>query len=187
MKVRPTSKSGPAAAAIDAGDATRPNRAASVSGASASLAQIKRILVPVDFSPRSREALGFALPFARQFGASVIVLHVILPYAPVDPNGLSLPDPFVPDLEQNAKRQLEELVRETVPAEIPSQVLVRRGRPANEIIQASGELRADLIIIPTHGQTGLKQVVFGSTAERVIRHANCPVLVVRGKEHPLEE
>jgi nucleotide-binding universal stress UspA family protein len=88
-----------------------------------------------------------------------------------------------------AQKQLDYLVGEVVPSVALSQTLVRQShdRPANEIIQAANELDADLIIISTHGRTGLKRFVFGSTAEYVVRRASCPVLTLRTREPKQEE
>jgi len=83
-----------------------------------------------------------------------------------------------------AKAQLEKVCRDALlPAKMVERVLVRYGTPFAEIADAARTLKADLIILTTHGYTGLKHVFMGSTAERVVRHAPCPVLTVREKEH----
>ena len=148
-----------------------------------STVKLTKILVPVDFSDCSRKALAYAVPFAEQFGASLVVLHVIPPYYAVDPYGLAQIERIEAELEQNGRSRLTELVIDTVPSDINAGILLRHGRATAEIVDAAKELEIDLIIISTHGHTGLKHVVFGSTAENVIRHAPCPVLTVREKEH----
>jgi nucleotide-binding universal stress UspA family protein len=187
MKIKPTTEAGQVLVRLGRKDEALLEQAASLSSLPAPLVSLKRILVPVDFSDRSKEALDFAVPFARQFEASLAVLHVVVPYCAVDPYGMNPADCYEPDLTDSAKKQLDRLVSGAVPLEVPSQTLVRQGRPANEIIQAAKELDADLIIIPTHGYTGLKHVVFGSTAEYVVRHATCPVLTLRAKGQKPEE
>lgn len=187
MRIKPASEAGQVLVQLDRKDEALLDQATALSRGGASLVSLKRILVPVDFSHCSKEALEFAAPFARQFGASLTVLNVITPYYAVDPYGMNPPGDFEPDLAICAQQQLDRLVSETLPPDVPAQTLVRRGRPANEIIEAAKELDADLIVIPTHGHTGLKHVVFGSTAEYVVRHAPCPVLTLRAKGHQLEE
>ncbi len=86
------------------------------------------------------------------------------------------------ELVQAAKSELQTL-RRTVDEEVPSEAVLRVGNPHVEIIEAAEELGIDLIILSTHGRTGLAHVFLGSTAERVVRHAGCPVLIVREHEH----
>jgi nucleotide-binding universal stress UspA family protein len=85
-------------------------------------------------------------------------------------------------MREAGKKQLETL-RRTIDAEIPSKTLLRVGSPQVEIINAAKESGIDVIILSTHGRTGLAHVFLGSTAERVVRHAGCPVLIVREEEH----
>jgi len=185
MKIKPTTEAGQVLVQLDRKDEALLDQATTLNRASGGLLNLKKILVPVDFSHSSREALDYAVSFARQFDASLIVLHVIVPRCPVDPYGVNLPAYFETDLMYQANKQLDHLVGEAVPPGVESQrvALQGQGRPAHEIIQAAKELDADLIIIPTHGYTGLKHVVFGSTAEYVVRHAACPVLTLRAKEY----
>jgi universal stress protein A len=143
--------------------------------------KLKTILVPLDFSEASNKALGYAVPFARQFDSKIILLHVIepLPY-PVDltyvPLGETLP-------VEPLKERLENLARERVPPELLGQCRVEMGIAFEVITDVARELSVDLIIVTTHGYTGLKRVFLGSTAERIVRHAPCPVLTVRECEH----
>lgn len=146
--------------------------------------EVGRILVPVDFSDTSTKALQYAVPFGAAFDAEVVLLHVLQPYSiPVELG--YLPPEWVENQQAFAKSALDELgklcIRE-IGARARSQVLVREGVPWQEIITAAQELRADLIILATHGHTGLQHVLLGSVAERVVRHAPCPVLVVRDVE-----
>jgi universal stress protein A len=147
--------------------------------------QIKRILVPVDFSAQSLKALHYALSFADQYGAKLIVLNVVEPA--VYPSELGYIPSEIEALHENvmknAKERLQDLVTNRLPREIPAEYRVRVGSPYLEIAAAAKEMEADMIVIATHGYTGLRHVFLGSTAERVLRHAPCPVLTVRQLEH----
>ena len=139
--------------------------------------KLKRILVPVDFSDCSKKALQYAIPFAKQFDAELVLLHVIdvTPIAPevgfVDAQGIP--------------ESREELLclQKAIGKDVRSTTLIRTGAPYLQIAQTAVECQADLIIISTHGRKGLSRVVMGSTTERVVRHAHCPVLIVRQAEH----
>lgn len=148
-----------------------------------SMLKVKNILVPLDFSEPSRKALKYAISFAEQFGAKLTLLYVVEP--------IVLPDfvytQFVMEPEklmEAAKANLERVAKEEgVGRKILDRVLVRAGKPFHEITEAARGLKIDLIIVATRGHTGLKHAWLGSTAERVIRHAPCPVLSVREREH----
>ncbi|HEY0549132.1 MAG TPA: universal stress protein [Verrucomicrobiae bacterium] len=149
--------------------------------------QIRSILVPIDFSPPSKEALKAAAGFARQFGAKLTLLNVVAPVATPD-------FAYHPLMMENdkimaqSKRELERVPKtEDVDSELVEKVLVRYGVPYREITDAARTLKVDLIIIATHGYSGLAHVFMGSTAERVVRHAECPVLVVRGRKEKSNE
>lgn len=141
---------------------------------------LERILVPIDFSETSLKALQYAIAFARQFDANIILLNVVQPTVP-------LPDVVLPDtLEQDAlkvsKEELSALASRVVPASVNWRAFAREGLPFDSIVELARETKADMIILSTHGRTGLKHVLLGSTAEKVVRHAPCPVLVVRERE-----
>lgn len=144
---------------------------------------IKRVLVPIDFSKQSEKAVRYAAAFARQFDAKITLLHAYqLPAYP--PDLIYVPMGGRLDSAEKALRQrLVLTAQKSVPSEFFDQTLFRIGTPHDEICRAAQELDSDLIIISTHGFTGLKHVLMGSTAERVVRHAPCPVLVVREREH----
>ncbi|MBM3882752.1 MAG: universal stress protein [Verrucomicrobia bacterium] len=145
--------------------------------------RLRKILVPVDFSAPARKALAYALAFARQFQASLVVVHVVeLPYVGSGLGEIETP-PLEAELRKNAAQQLARLVHEQVADRVLQTTLLRVGQPWHELSEAARELDVDLIIMGTHGYTGLKHVLMGSTAERVVRHAPCPVLVVRECEH----
>jgi nucleotide-binding universal stress UspA family protein len=119
---------------------------------------------------------------AEQFGSRIILLNVVEPIATPD---FAYPLMLEPEKTASAvRKQLEKVCRDTLlPANMVDRLLVRHGTPFTEITDAARTLKVDLIILTTHGYTGLKHVFMGSTAERVVRHAPCPVLTVREKEH----
>ncbi len=147
--------------------------------------KLKSILAPVDFSPPSQKAIHYALSFAEQFEAKVTLLYVVEPavyptefgYVPAEI------DKLYRTMDESAREKLATLAEKQVPANLRAQTLVRLGQPYREICEAAKELGVDLIVIATHGYTGLKHTFLGSTAEKVVRHAPCPVLVVREREH----
>ena len=147
------------------------------------LGGIKSILVPIDFSAPSNKSFVYAAQLAKTFGAKVTLLHVLEPVATPD---FAKTFPLLMENDRvmaNCKKQLEQLiVREAISPELVEKVIVRPGRSFLEIADAARTLKVDLIIIATHGYTGLKHAFLGSTAERVVRYATCPVLVLRGNE-----
>jgi universal stress protein A len=146
---------------------------------------LKRILVPIDFSPLSKKAVQYARPFAEEFRAGLTLLHVIEPDVPPAFDRLMI----APQLSPNGNRtkcanRLKTLASSmVVRATNYVQCTVRTGLAAHEIVEAAKEFDTDLIVMATHGYTGWKHFAIGSTAERVVRAAPCPVLVVREREH----
>ena len=139
----------------------------------------QRILVPIDFSEISISALKCALGFAEKLGASVHLLNVYEP-PPFMAGYHTLPI-AIPDNEviQKIRTDLDALILRDLPNNVKVESFVRKGKPYVEIVKVAEEQNIDLIIISTHGYTGLKHTFLGSTAERVVRHALCPVLVIR--------
>lgn len=146
------------------------------------LLKVKSILVPVDFSESSTKALDYAVSFARQFGAKVTLLYVVEPVATPDFSAfpLSLENDQVARAARNKLQALCDA--RGLGTSIVERLVVRQGRAFHEIAEAARSLKSDLVIVSTHGYTGLKHAVLGSTAERVVRHAPCPVLVVRQRQ-----
>jgi nucleotide-binding universal stress UspA family protein len=142
---------------------------------------INRILIPIDFSTYSKEALKYAIPFARKFKAELLLLHVVEPAIyPADFNFGQVGIPAIEDeLRAKAEEELKKLVETETKRRARSSTMVRVGKPFIEIITAAKEEHIDLIIMATHGHSGIEQILFGSTAERVVRKAHCPVLTVR--------
>ena len=148
-----------------------------------SLLKLKSILVPLDFSETAQKALVYAFKFAEQFGAKITLLAVVEPF--VSPDFAAFPLVMEPDKVMRAtKDRLDTLIKKTgLPAQLIEKTLVRHGSPFFEITEAARTLKVDMIVLTTHGYSGLKHILMGSTAERVVRHAPCPVLVVRDNEH----
>lgn len=141
---------------------------------------LERILVPIDFSEHSKKALVYAVPFARQFKASLNLLYVVEPT--IYPADFSFGQVGFPNVEEELRtrghHELEQLITKTIGGRVTARATVRTGKAFFEIDQYAQEEEVDLIIIATHGHTGIEHVLFGSTAEKVIRHAPCPVLVI---------
>jgi nucleotide-binding universal stress UspA family protein len=147
--------------------------------------KIKNILVPIDFSPLSKKALQYAAPFAQKHEARITLVHVVEPVLyPENYLGAIPPDAELVNINRakEARKELATLRQSEIGSTMPAELFVHIGYPAEEIINIAGDEDADLIVIATHGHTGMKHVFLGSTTERVVRHAPCPVLVVREKE-----
>jgi len=148
---------------------------------------ISRILVPVDFSPHADRALCYATILAYRLGASVTLLHVV--ENPIV-TGAWGPEVYVPnvidlldELTAAAGRRLTTLKESAVALGLAADTVVITGRPAQAIVEhARGGF--DLIVMGTHGRSGLSHVVMGSVAERVVRKAPCPVLTLRASDAP---
>lgn len=141
--------------------------------------EIQSILVPTDHSPEGRSALTVARELARDLGARLVLLHVTLPVETT---------PGVPPYPVNLREELEILdtLRWQVEGkDLKSRVetVLRRGDIAAEVLGAAREAAVDLIVMGTHGRTGLRRLLMGSVAEEVVRSAECPVLVVREAVH----
>jgi nucleotide-binding universal stress UspA family protein len=146
---------------------------------------IRRILVPIDFSEHSKNALKYAIPFAQKFKASIDLIYVVEPTIyPADFSFGQIGFPNVEDeLRTRGSDELENLMKKEIADKVVSRKIVRTGKPFYEINQYALEENINLIIIATHGHSGMENILFGSTAEKVVRKAPCPVLVVRSGEH----
>lgn len=144
--------------------------------------RIKRIMVPIDFSETSANALPFAAALASKFRAEILLIHVTEPPHASD-SFIDVPSArMTAEANRAAEEMLSRVQREAFSDEIQTQAVIRSGTPFHEITRAAARSEADLIILTTHGRTGLKHALIGSTAERTVRHAGCPVLVVRDKK-----
>ncbi len=144
---------------------------------------VRTILLPTDFSECAGHAVPYAASLARLHGARIICLHVVEPVVPAvgwAPVAESLPVADVGEqLESAAERELPKIARREECAGLDIEEAIAHGEAASEIVRVAAERGADLIVISSHGRTGLGRILFGSTAEAVVRHAACPVLVVK--------
>jgi nucleotide-binding universal stress UspA family protein len=143
--------------------------------------KIQRILVPTDFSKHADAALQTAANLAKKFGAQISILHVVEP--PVFPAMTMAGAASIPAIQQEISRacteQLEKIASQELLRGIQVRTLQRDGRPFQQIVDVAKEEGADMIVISTHGYTGFKHFMLGSTTEKVVRAAPCPVLTVR--------
>ncbi len=145
------------------------------------IVKLGRILVPLDFSEHSLKALHYAQALAAQFGAELLVVNIVEQV--VYPGDWSYLPVAVSDFAAEKRQEiLEKLTTLTANSAEKVTPMVRLGRAWQEIVQIAEEQKADLIVIATHGYTGLKHALLGSVAEKVVRHAPCPVLTVRPDE-----
>ncbi len=146
--------------------------------------RLKKILVPMDFSELSKAALPWATFLAERFTAEVVLLHVVEKF-PIDYLlGRELASHTIMPLMKQAEADLERAAADLAKSfGVRISAVVRAGKPHVEICEAAKMLGADLIVLTTHGYTGLKHVWLGSTAERVVRQARRPVLIVRPTKH----
>lgn len=143
---------------------------------------IRRILVPTDFSAPSDRAFEYATALARSLGASINIVHVLQdPFAAQAAWEFYIPDsPEIREQKyQDAKNRLLELGARSMESGVRLTTEVRIGNPTDEINAAAIDYGSDLIVMSTHGRTGLPHLLLGSIAERVLRTAPCPVLAVR--------
>jgi nucleotide-binding universal stress UspA family protein len=148
--------------------------------------KLKRVLVPTDFSDSARHAFTYGLSFAKEYGAELVLLHVVenvtVGYAS-DLFPVPMAEVFQ-EISGYARAELAKLAqvaRDRGLAGVSEQVI--QGKPSNEIIRYASENHVDMIVLGTHGKGMLDQALFGSTTERVVRRAPCPVLTVRMAEH----
>lgn len=145
--------------------------------------EVKKILFPTDFSEGALNALPYAVDLAKSYGAKLSMLHVM--YDISTSSGLYVPhisvDEMYKEMEASARKELERFGLDLRRDMKDIEFTVLRGVPYEEILKFAEKNAVDLIVIGTHGRKGLDRVLFGSTAERVVRNATCPVMTVRGK------
>ena len=146
---------------------------------------ITRILVPVDFSDPSLQALDYAIEFGRPFKPEFVVLHVLEPIYYPGPGDMYGPGydmgVVYRELERAARQQLSRVAATLQKKRLTVRTLLRVGTAYHAIVETAKRIKADLIIMSTHGRTGFSHVLMGSVAERVVRSATCPVVTVRGR------
>jgi universal stress protein A len=132
---------------------------------------IEHVLVPMDFSEYSEHALDYAIPFASKLQARLTLLHVVesLPISGVD--AVTLPQDYLLQLEAGATRHMQSYLTRVTTARLQGDVAVVHGTPFRVITETAKERQADLIIMGTHGRTGLRHLLLGSVAERVVQLA----------------
>jgi len=144
--------------------------------------KLKKILYPTDFSESSLEALRYAISFARNCQAKLILMHVV--NEKIFSEGLSLarvsaPDALEQEMTAEAGRQLKMLIPAAERQGIDWETVILYGMPFLEIIRYAKDHDIDMIVIGTNGRSGMEHIIFGSTAEKVVRKAHCPVLSVK--------
>lgn len=145
--------------------------------------QIKRILVPLDFSDHAESILAWASHLAEEHGSSLILMHAYhLPVEFQQMEGAYLPAEFWTQVKTEAEKSLEGHAAALRARGLEVEVEVVEGYPATAIEEAVTRKNADLVVIGTHGHTGLKHLLLGSVAERVVQKAPCPVLTVKAPE-----
>ncbi len=142
------------------------------------------ILVAIDFSDSSDNAFQHALSIAKKYAAKLLILHVI--NEPVDLRGFYVPhisfEKLEEEIEEGANKMMESFCHQHLGGFSDYESFIVSGMPYEEIINQANEKGADLIVLGTHGRTGLDHVLFGSTAAKVVRKATLPVLTVRLEE-----
>jgi nucleotide-binding universal stress UspA family protein len=137
--------------------------------------------VPLDFSALAGKVLERAKEYGREFGSKLILVHAVEPI--IQPAEYAIVPSEMAEINlrqaEASRKRLEEVKRELEQDGLSCEVEVKLGRPWRVIVETAKKAKADLIIIPTHGYGGIKHLLLGSTAERVVQHAECSVLVVR--------
>jgi len=141
----------------------------------------EKILIAIDFSENSEHAFEYALTLATQFQAELTILHVI--NEPVDLRGFYVPhisfEQLEKEIEEGAQKMMEKFCQTKLVNFTNYKTAIVSGIPYEEIIKKAEDIAASLIVLGTHGRTGLDHIIFGSTAERVVRSSSCPVLTIR--------
>jgi universal stress protein A len=140
----------------------------------------QRFLVPIDFSESANQALEYAINLAGKLEAHLTLLHVIqsVPLGGVD-MGVTLPYTYLQDLEAEITQSMEACLTRVAAAGLEGDIVVVHGVPFHEIVETAKTQKVDLIVMGTHGRSGLQHILLGSVAEKVVRLAPCPVLVAR--------
>jgi universal stress protein A len=140
---------------------------------------IQGVLVPVDFSKESLLAAKFGASMAEEYKTRLYVLHVMEPIHPSLRGYIADFEAFQQKMIAQAREDLENVIPKSVKDRIPVECILEMGNPTYVIVEKAKELGVDVVVIATHGRTGLAHVMLGSVAEKVIRHAPCPVFVIR--------
>lgn len=143
---------------------------------------IKKILCPTDFSEPSREAIKIASELASHFKSELCLVHIVSP-VPILPFPEGIPPTFdvhsyQQELEASSRKALQEVVRQMESNQVHSRLIMVQGDPAKQITDLAREEKPDIMVLSTHGKTEWERLIFGSVAEKVIRLAPCPVLLI---------
>lgn len=151
---------------------------------------VRRILVPIDFSACSRAALEYAESLAERFGATIDLIYVweVPPYIPPE-SMVGVPghdtQTLVQVAHQNAEQEMQRFTKDLKERGVKiGRALLDSGDPGRTIVEVAEDEGYDLIVAGTHGRTGFSHLIMGSVAERIVRHAKCPVLTVRVPDKP---
>ena len=147
---------------------------------------LRRILVPIDFSPHSDQALKYAVALAEKFSAQLFLVHAFQDVSIYQTEVVSGAPPILPPVEQltaSARGEMDRLVSERQLHRFNVHTEIVEGAPVEEIVDYAKEKDIDLIVLATHGRGWLAHAIMGSVAEKVVRKAPCPVLTVRLEEH----
>lgn len=134
--------------------------------------RLQRLLVPLDFSGKSRQALRYAVPLAQKFSARIHLVHVL----PAD--GKKDRDETIQQ-RMSALKRLGQMAEQYIPPRLRAEYVVLTGKPAHAILTLAAEHSIDLIVLTTKGESGVRRALVGSTAETIMRQATCPVMSVR--------
>jgi universal stress protein A len=143
--------------------------------------EFKHILFATDFSPCSQVALPYALSVAKRYGSTVHVVHVVGPEPLIGPLGVHYPK--TEDEDSLAKQSLDALIQSGALKGIPYTHTITRGVVSSVVSKQIADLNIDLVVLGTHGRSGLRKLVLGSVAEKILRCAGCPALTVGPEVH----
>jgi universal stress protein A len=149
------------------------------------MSRMRLIMHPSDFSTASRPAFARAVETAKERRAELLIVHVLSTVIPLASDGYVSPktyDEILKASREDAQRQLDRLVASAQKARVKARGVILEGVAWEELVRLASRRKADMIIMGTHGRTGLSRLFLGSVAERVIGHAPCPVLTVRAKK-----
>jgi nucleotide-binding universal stress UspA family protein len=147
--------------------------------------KVERILYATDFSEGASHALPYAVDMAKRYNAKLYILHVVYDFTKA--TGIHVPhishDELYKELNQWALKEMDNCCTEEIRGFQNVEKVVLKGIPYDEIINFANDNKIDIIVIGTYGRSGLERIIFGSTAERVVRRAPCAVITVRIPEH----
>ena len=147
--------------------------------------KIEQILFPTDFSEGSYHALPYAVDFSKHYNAKLYILHIIHDFTKATYSHIfhMYSDKILDDITAWARNEIDKCCNEQIRELSNVEIFILKGIPYEEIVKFADNKKIDIIVMGTYGRIGLDKLMFGSTAERVVRKAPCPVLTVRQPEH----